>query len=104
MAERDVTSLWCKREAVTGSSRHEPRIRTCLTTILFKKNGRRVVVWQLHGSWEQQDASCSHHPDDLHYSSYDQRNNSVIGVPTHAWFCGMYSNPRPSGSSWRTVV
>src|SRR2546422_6429794 len=99
MAERDVTSLWCKREAVTGSSRHEPRIGTRLTAIFFKKNGRRAGLLQVRGSREQQDASCGHDPEDLHYSSHDQWNNSVIGVPSHAWFCGMYSNPRPSGSS-----
>ena len=66
MAERDVTSLWCKREAVTGSSRHEPRIGTRLTAIFFKKNGKRSRRLQVHGTGEQQDASSGQDPEDFH--------------------------------------
>ena len=91
-------SVWCKSEAVTDASCHEPRVRTRLTVIFFKKNGKRARTLQVHGAGEHQDASCGQEPEDFH-EIHDQWNNSVIGVPSQSSFCGMYSNPRPSGSS-----
>src|SRR5262249_10188129 len=99
MPERDVISTWCKSEAVTGSSCHEPRVVLRLTTVFFKKNGKRVWLLLVNGSGEHQDAPGRQDPEDFQYRFHDQWNNSVIGAPIHAWFCGMYSNPRPSGSS-----